>query len=824
MLSAEELHERGVAAINSGRVRSAGRFLRSARDRTDDPDLRSRIDASLAYVVADLGDPDAALTICDDALGQRGLAHETLGVIQSQRALLLMRRGETASALTAFEDAIEALQTVPAELGRAELNRGGVHLQQGSAILAARDFAAAATHLRQAELAEEAAKAQHNLGYTYLLTGDLVAALTQMKQASRVLAPLSPVARAIGEADRAEVLLAAGLTGEGQAALREAARAYGLRRLHQRRAEAELTLARSLLLTDPSGALTAARAARDRFSRVGSDAWRDRSEAVVIAAEVEVGRSGPGLLRRADAAAIRLLELGLDEGSRLMELHASRVLIRRGDLIQAAERVRSVPTGQGSLNLRLLARLARVELHRARGQRSRALDDVRRGLDELHRWQSTFNSLDLQTSVVARGYRLAGHGLELALEKGDPAVVLEWSERARTLASRVVSVRPPVDSEASADLAELRQLTSGGIELERSAARRADELRQRIRERAWGQSGSGEVAEAISLADMQAALGPDTALVAHIAAGGSMSALVVTDTDATVVPVAARKDVAALVRGLVPDLEMSATELGTMSGAVRRGLLARLAACEAAVVAPVLSSIGDRSLVLTPSAALAGMPWTLLPSLVGRPITVAASATTWHADRGPWQVGRAGFVAGPGLQHAGAEVEAAARVWDSARGAGQATLLTGASATTEAVARVAREVDVLHLSAHGRHSADNPLFSGVELADGPWFGYDIDRLERVPSVIVLSSCEVGRSSVRSGEELIGMTTAWLHAGARCVIASSAAVNDAQADHTLREFVGRLAEGVSPARALAHALPTVDEHTPPAPFVCFGGGL
>ena len=43
-----------------------------------------------------------------------------------------------------------------------------------------------------------------------------------------------------------------------------------------------------------------------------------------------------------------------------------------------------------------------------------------------------------------------------------------------------------------------------------------------------------------------------------------------------------------------------------------------------------------------------------------------------------------------------------------------------------------RKVDVLHLAGHGRHPGDNPLFSAVELADGPWFGYDIDQLSHTP--------------------------------------------------------------------------------------------
>ena len=50
---------------------------------------------------------------------------------------------------------------------------------------------------------------------------------------------------------------------------------------------------------------------------------------------------------------------------------------------------------------------------------------------------------------------------------------------------------------------------------------------------------------------------------------------------------------------------------------------------------------------------------------------------------------------------------------------------------------------MLHIAAHGRHASDNPMFSGLELADGALFGYDIDRMPRVPSTVVLSACEVG---------------------------------------------------------------------------------
>jgi CHAT domain-containing protein len=167
------------------------------------------------------------------------------------------------------------------------------------------------------------------------------------------------------------------------------------------------------------------------------------------------------------------------------------------------------------------------------------------------------------------------------------------------------------------------------------------------------------------------------------------------------------------------------------------------------------------------------------------------------------------------VAQAEAETTAASAAWPGA------TVLHGAEATASAVSDVAARVDVLHVSAHGRHSSENPLFSGFELADGSWFGYDIDQLTAVPDVVLLSACEVGRSTLRGGEELIGMTAAWLHAGSRCVIASAAAINDAVAHDVLVCVHRELSAGHQPAAALATALNEIPPGGPPAPLVCFG---
>ena len=113
------------------------------------------------------------------------------------------------------------------------------------------------------------------------------------------------------------------------------------------------------------------------------------------------------------------------------------------------------------------------------------------------------------------------------------------------------------------------------------------------------------------------------------------------------------------------------------------------------------------------------------------------------------------------------------------------------------------------------------MFSGLELVDGPWYGYDIDQLRAVPDVVVLSACEVGASTVRWGEELIGMAGAWLHAGTRRVVASAAAVNDVAAFEALVGVHEQLAAGGRSGRRAGERRTRRVGRSPPVPLVCFG---
>ena len=82
-----------------------------------------------------------------------------------------------------------------------------------------------------------------------------------------------------------------------------------------------------------------------------------------------------------------------------------------------------------------------------------------------------------------------------------------------------------------------------------------------------------------------------------------------------------------------------------------------------------------------------------------------------------------------------------------------------------------------HLAAHGHHDQENFLFSRVDLADGPLMAYDIQQLTTAPRHVVLSSCDVGRTVVRPGEEILGFTAALLYIGTETVTASVTRVGD-----------------------------------------------
>lgn len=143
----------------------------------------------------------------------------------------------------------------------------------------------------------------------------------------------------------------------------------------------------------------------------------------------------------------------------------------------------------------------------------------------------------------------------------------------------------------------------------------------------------------------------------------------------------------------------------------------------------------------------------------------------------------------------------------------QHMLLLGPRATESSFKRLADRYDVIHLATHGYFNKTNPLLSGVVLErdaqeDGRLEVHEILELKLTAELVTLSACDTALGSgyfaeVPAGDDLVGLTRAFMFAGAPSVLASLWEVNDRSAVQLMHSFYGQLRNG-DKATALAKA--------------------
>ncbi|MFC0530679.1 CHAT domain-containing protein [Phytohabitans kaempferiae] len=832
--SAAELHAQSVRETEHGRHAAARRLLRAALRSGPDSELRARILISLAYHQAERRSLDEGLLLLGEADEVPDLPQRLRGMVAAQRGLLYMRAGRSAEALAALDAAVGLLdESEPEDICRPLLNRGILHMQRGTLAAARADFRRCADVAGRHGLGMLAAKASHNLGYLFLLSGALPRALREMDVVRSTLSSQSPMYAAVYHIDRAQVLLAAGLWREADEDLAHAVDLFRGAKAPQDQAESELARAQVALLEERyvEARRLAERAGR-RFASRGADAWALLARHVAVAAAVGRGRGAAAAADDAVRLATALAAAGLDDEARRARLTGVAALLairpqgsveRARDLAGPAIRLRR----DDPIATRLQARAVRAGLADAEGDPRRADAELRAALADLHRYQASFGSLDLQTAVSGHGRRLAEDGLARALATGRPATVFGWAERARALSTRLPPVVPPADPEAAALLEELRRLR---VELRMAALAgqpapalrsRCAQLERLIRQRSWYTPGPGQTVAPAPLADVQDQLAvADATYVAHLLSGGRLHALVAGAGRRAVLDLGPAAPAVELLHRVRADLDALATinlpEPVRVS--VRAASRRSLQGLDELLWHPLRRHLADGPLLLAPSAGLVAVPWTLLPALRGRPLAVVASATAWLAARDraalPARPTLA-LAAGPRVARAEEEVRLVAEVWSAQ---------SPTESTTAGVREAVRTADVLHVAAHGVHEPDNPLFSHLELADGPLFGHELHQLPQLPAHIVLSACELGLARPRPGEETLGMTAALLHGGAGSVVAGVARIADAVAYQVGPAHHAALREGQSPAAALAAAIESAAKAEEDlAPLVCFGAG-
>ena len=129
------------------------------------------------------------------------------------------------------------------------------------------------------------------------------------------------------------------------------------------------------------------------------------------------------------------------------------------------------------------------------------------------------------------------------------------------------------------------------------------------------------------------------------------------------------------------------------------------------------------------------------------------------------------------------------------------TLLVGANATEGSFKRLANGFDVIHLATHGYFNKSNPLLSGLVFEpdgsnDGRLEVHEIMGLQLKADLVTLSACDTALgtgyfSEAPPGDDLIGLTRAFLSTGTPTVVASLWELNDRSAVDFMSGFYQQL---------------------------------
>jgi CHAT domain-containing protein len=725
-----------------------------------------------ALVLTDLGQLDAALALLTEAQAVFARRGESMRTAQTdaERARIHALRGEYTQALRLYRDACELLrrhgQAAETAIVEQGLVRCLLRLNQPSDALDQINLTIARLNQSPAERAE--AQILRSLAHAYL--GEYAAALADLDEAEAALTRLRLAPDlCIIPLQRAEIFWA---QGEARQCFRAAAAAS--RRFH----------ARGLPIFDWHARLLAARA----LAALG----RPRA----------AGRLATTFL--ADAQAPRLPWLAQTAHHLLGQLAEAY-----GDLPVAAGHYARAMTALEAVSSRLL--------------------------------------MDLRGHYLADKLAVYRDAVAVCLARGDVAGAYQCAERARGRAlvehlAANVDIRPRAREAADAPLVD--ELTAlrrertrlaalveaqaqddpgegdappgvSPAEVERALAdheQRIAVLWQRLQARHPAYAAPSGLAVAAP-APPGALLAPGTLLIAYFEGRDGLLAFAADHTGLTVHRLPA--SLATLdrpLRLLRLNLDRAAvTARDATDGWTRQTTQARhlLGALYRDLLAPLAERLaGQQRLVIVPHGSLHYVPFAALHDgaqyLCQRlAVSVLPAAALLRPETTPPLLAPTALV----LAHS----QGGRLPQVTAEAACVAGLFPAVCALEEQAARAVLERDaprhaIIHLAAHAGFRADAPLFSSISLADGPFDAVDVLDLTLDCSLVTLSACETGRSAILAGDELIGLSRAFLYAGARSLLLTLWRVDDAatnrfmQAFYTALRFATPKAEAVRQAQA------------------------
>jgi tetratricopeptide (TPR) repeat protein len=754
--------------------KNARRFARKAGDLDRESDIQASLGA--AWVLA--GQPRRGLPVLDTLVQRsRGIPAGKMLVRRGGALWVLGRHAEALRDIQAAVDVLSGAGDLVWE-ARAVHWRAAAYFAMGDIDRADRDYARVEALWIECGQQQEYASARQERGVALYARGDLPTALAHLDHAQSLYDQLGVFVADLF-VNKCTVLLAAGLARD---ALREVDAAVSTierdRGSATRRAELLYSSALAAAATgDFSLAQSRSGEALRLFRRQQRPWWAARAELVLLICRFAEGedRSAP-LLQAARRVTARLDEL---DAVRAVDAHllTGRLALARGRRDEAALHLRAAAGARhrGQLRTRSTGWLAQATWCEAEGRWRGMLAACDRGLALLDLHLRTLGATELRTLATANGAELVGMVLRHAVRRGDARLFLEWSERWRATVLRITPVRPSPDGELVAELAALRHLAArldsapdsrtAVPTLQRERRRLEAAVRQRVLHTPGAVTGN---AEPFITADLLEQLG-DTDLLELSDVDGQLYAI-------TVIARRLRLEHVGPTQAAIHSLDHALFALrreGSGRGTHRLDLAKIGLRLEANLLGDAVRLLRGGPVVVVPTGTLHAVPWGLMPSLRERATAIAPSASAWLRARRVTQPQehRVVLVGGPRLATGHAEVRHLATQYPDA------VVLSDSGAAAEQVMAAMDGAWLVHMAAHGTFRADSPLFSAIELDDGPLTVYDLERLKQAPYRVVLSSCDSAVGVAVGANELLGLVSALISLGSAGVVASVVPVND-----------------------------------------------
>jgi tetratricopeptide (TPR) repeat protein len=779
----------GIVLRDAGSIAEALTALRSglsSAKRSADSDRVRDVRATLGVTLAFDGRSRAAL---------RELAAAFDGAQGEVAAKIGVRLAGVLTVLGRHDDAIPVLRTALGEIqqarnrtweARTHLWLAYVLLRLGRVDEAEREVLASARILAEEGAWVDRLTSLTNLAEIAVARGDHAVALRRFAATAEAYAqagwPLAPGFVSMF----ADAYLSVGLSREAVALLRS----FDGPIAPLEQAEFLATLGTALLADDDAGgAVVAARQSALLFKRQDRPWFGLQSRLTVVRARRALG-DRRGLAQEAATVAEELDTRGADEAPLALTIagHLAKGPDRARYWTQAAS-YRHHPNALVRAGAWHAQALAREETH----DRGGVLRAAAAGLDAIDEHRRLIGSSELRALATTHGRELTTIALRHAAS--DARTLLRWSERTRATAL----AQPPATSDAATIPAALAALRDNGRQL---AEARQDGTPTEELERERRRLERAVRAESHTLSATTAAQQRPASVEEILAATGDACLVELVDVDGSLhVVVAHAGKVRRRVAGTTTEIASLLDPAGMLLRRAARGRPTDTAAIGAALQQAVLGDavrlLPDTPVVLAPTARLHGLAWPLLPVLHDRPFAVVPSAGQWLRARAttPPDDASTVLVAGPALASGGAEVPVLADRHPDA------VLLDGPRATLDAVLSHLDGAGLVHLAAHGRFRADSPLFSALDLADGPLTVHDLERVPRAPYRVVLSACESGVLAPVGAEELLGLAAALFSLGTAGLVCSVGEVNDAATADLMVDLHAALATGSDPATAL-----------------------